>query len=111
NGNLSSPTPAIVPANEQQSENEPIKRVSRINPIRLRQMRERCNALEEEIPRMEAAIQTTEQQLGAYVSAEHYQAQQRHLDEMRAEHAGLLTEWEELIVQLEEQTTISSSNS
>ncbi|MHB1796394.1 MAG: ABC-F family ATP-binding cassette domain-containing protein, partial [Acidobacteriaceae bacterium] len=107
NGNLSSPTPAIVPANEQQPENEPIKRVGRINPIRLRQMQERCNALEEEIPRMEAAIQTTEQQLGAYVSAEHYQAQQRQLDEMRAEHAGLLTEWEELIVQLEEQATIS----
>ncbi len=86
-----------------------VKRVSRINPIRLRQMQDRCNALEEEIPRIEAAIQTTEEQLAVYVSAEHYQSQQTQLDQMRAEHAAMLTEWEELIVQLEEQAAISSS--
>ena len=110
NGNSSSLSPAGLPANERQPENEPIKRVSRINPIRLRQMQDRCNVLEEEIPRMESAIQTTEEQLGVYVSAEHYQAQQRQLDEMRADHAAMLTEWEELIVQLEEQAAISSPN-
>ena len=94
----------------QQDENAAIKRVSRINPIRLRQMQERCNALEEEIPRMETAIQTTEQQLGVFISAEHYQTQQRQLEQLRAEHAALLVEWEELILQLEEQAAISSSN-
>ncbi len=72
-------------------------------------MQDRCNTLEEEIPRIEAAIQTTEEQLAVYVSPEHYQAQQNQLDQMRAEHAAMLTEWEELVVQLEEQAAISSS--
>jgi ATP-binding cassette subfamily F protein 3 len=85
------------------------KRVSRINPIRLRQMQERCTTLEEEIPRIESAIQTTEVQLAVYVSPEHYQAQQIQLDQMRADHAAMLTEWEDLVVQLEEQSAISSS--
>jgi len=85
------------------------KRVSRINPIRLRQMQERCTTLEEEIPRIESAIQTTEEQLAVYVSPEHYQAQQIQLDQMRADHAAMLTEWEDLVVQLEEQSAISSS--
>jgi hypothetical protein len=74
-------------------------------------MQDRCNALEEEIPRIEAAIQTTEEQLGVYVSAEHYQSQQNQLDQMRADHAAMLTEWEELVVQLEEQAAISSPTS
>ena len=67
-------------------------------------MQDRCSTLEEEIPRIEAAIQTTEEQLGVYVSAENYQTQQNQLDQMRGEHAAMLTEWEELVVQLEEQS-------
>ena len=70
-------------------------------------MQERCNTLEEEIPRMEAAIQTTEQQMSVFVSAEQYQAQASQLDMLRAEHAALLVEWEELMMQLEEQAAIS----
>ncbi|MGA7709217.1 MAG: ABC transporter C-terminal domain-containing protein, partial [Acidobacteriaceae bacterium] len=104
--------PAALPdpsSNGQPADSPVVKRVSRINPIRLRQMQDRCTALEEEIPRMEAAIQTTEEQLGVYVSAEHYQSQQNQLDQMRAEHAAMLTEWEELVTQLEEQAAISSS--
>jgi ATP-binding cassette subfamily F protein 3 len=97
-------------SNGQPVENASAKRVSRINPIRLRQMQDRCNALEEEIPRIEAAIQTTEEQLAIYVSAEHYQSQQTQLDQMRADHTAMLTEWEELVVQLEEQAAISSTS-
>jgi ATP-binding cassette subfamily F protein 3 len=96
-------------SSDQSEQSVAVKRVTRINPIRLRQMQERCSTLEEEIPRIEAAIQTTEEQLAVYVSAEHYQAQQNQLDQMRAEHAAMLTEWEELVVQLEEQSAISSS--
>ena len=54
--------------NGQPADPTAAKRVSRINPIRLRQMQDRCTALEEEIPRIEAAIQTTEEQLAVYVS-------------------------------------------
>ncbi len=101
NGNLS----AAAVAPEEPKEDG--TRARRINPIRLRQMQERCNSLEEEIPRMEAAIQTTEQQMGIFVSAEQYQAQTAQLESLRADHAALLTEWEELMTQLEEQTAIS----
>ena len=36
----------------------------RLNPIKQKQMEERCGFLEEEIPRVEAAIAHTEEQLG-----------------------------------------------
>ena len=44
-------------------------RPRRLNPIKQKQMEERCAFLEEEIPRIEAAIAHTEEQLGVYVSA------------------------------------------
>ena len=84
-----------------------IQRAKRINPIRLRQMQDRCNSLEEEIPRIEAAIQTTEQQLGVFVSADLYQTQVSQLDTLRSEHAAMLAEWEELMTQMEERAAIS----
>lgn len=104
NGNLSAGGLQALPADPPKSENA---RIKRINPIRLRQMQDRCTTLEEEIPRTEAAIQTIQQQMGVYVSAEQYQTQQRQLDSLRAEHNTLLAEWEELILQLEEQAEIS----
>ena len=63
--------------------------------------------LEEEIPRMESAVQTVVQQMAVFVSAEQDQTQQRQLDEFRTELAALLAEWEELALQLEEQAEIS----
>ncbi len=102
NGNL--PMAVTTSGNPADSETA---RAKRMNPIRLRQMQDRCNTLEEEIPRMEAAIETTEQQMGQFVSAEQYQMQTSQLDALRAEHAALLTEWEELMMQLEEQAAIS----
>ena len=44
-------------------------RPRRLNPIKQKQMEERCAFLEEEVPRIEAAIAHTEEQLGVYVSA------------------------------------------
>ncbi len=104
NDNLPSPAAASIATDQPGDGIAPAKR---INPIRLRQMQERCNVLEEEIPRMEAAIQMTEQQMGTFVSAEMYQAQIGQLGTLRAEHAALLSEWEELMMQLEEQAAIS----
>jgi ATP-binding cassette subfamily F protein 3 len=104
NTSISTPSAAAIATDQRNTESASAKR---INPIRLRQMQERCDVLEEEIPRMEAAIQTTEQQMGVFVSAEQYQAQASQLDTLRAEHAVMLSEWEELMMQLEEQATIS----
>jgi ATP-binding cassette subfamily F protein 3 len=76
-------------------------RSRRLNPIKQKQMEERCVFLEEEIPRVEASIAHTEEQLGVYVSA----AETQRLTELAAglrEQLGTLTaEWEELTLQLE----------
>jgi ATP-binding cassette subfamily F protein 3 len=70
-------------------------------------MEERCVFLEEETPRVEAAIAHTEEQLGVYVSAEETQRLTALAEELRAQLAVLTTEWEELMVQLDGQGTIS----
>ena len=76
-------------------------RPRRLNPIKQKQMEERCAFLEEEIPRVEASIAHTEEQLGVFVSA----AETQRLTELgmalREQLGQLTTEWEELMVQLE----------
>jgi ATP-binding cassette subfamily F protein 3 len=76
-------------------------RSRRLNPIKQKQMEERCVFLEEEIPRVEAAIATTEEQLGVYVSAAETQRQSELAAGLRSQLASLAAEWEELMLQLE----------
>jgi ATP-binding cassette subfamily F protein 3 len=87
-----------VPATEKDKE-----KVRRLNPIRLRQMQERLAFVEEEIPRIEASIAGTEQSLGNFVSVEETERLTRLLDSLREQHDSLTAEWEELMLQLEEQ--------
>jgi len=82
-------------------------RAKRLNPIKLKQMQERNEFVEEEIPRLESAIAHTETELGRYVSAEETQRQTVLLRQLREQHASLLAEWEELALQLEEQASLS----
>jgi ATP-binding cassette, subfamily F, member 3 len=82
------------------------EKVRRLNPIKLRQMQDRCTFVEEEIPRVEAAIALTEQQLGNFVSAEETQRLVNQLEELRKQHTALTAEWEELMLQLEEQSAV-----
>ncbi|HXB61781.1 MAG TPA: ABC-F family ATP-binding cassette domain-containing protein [Acidobacteriaceae bacterium] len=86
---------------------ESASRAKRLNPIRLKQMRERNAFVEEEIPRLESSIAHTEAALGNFVSAEETQRQSALLDDLRARHAALLAEWEQMAVVLEEQETLS----
>ncbi len=79
------------------------ERPRRLNPIKQKQMEERCAFLEEEIPRIEAAIAHTEQQLGVYVSAAETERLTRLAEELRAQLAALIAEWEDLMLQLEAQ--------
>jgi ATP-binding cassette subfamily F protein 3 len=67
-------------------------------------MEERCAFLEEEVPRVEAALALTEQQLGVYVSAADTQRLATLAEELRGQLAALTSEWEELMIQLEEQS-------
>ena len=76
-------------------------RQKRLNPIRQRQMEERCAFLEEEVPRIEAAIAHTEEQLGVYVSAAETQRLTDLAAGLREQLATLTGEWEELMLQLE----------
>ncbi len=79
----------------------------KLNPIKLKQMQERLSFVEEEIPRCESAIAVTEGSLGSYVSGEETQRLSAALGNLREQHASLTAEWEELMLQLEEQGALS----
>jgi ATP-binding cassette subfamily F protein 3 len=76
-------------------------RPRRLNPIKQKQMEERCAFLEEEIPRIESAIARTEEQLGVFVSATETQRLATLAEELRTQLAALAAEWEELTLQLD----------
>ena len=86
---------AVIPAEKE--------KIRRLNPIRLRQMQERLTFVEEEIPRVEASIAGTEQSLGIFVSAEETEKLTQLLASLREQQDSLTAEWEELMLQLEEQ--------
>src|SRR5258708_33362039 len=75
----------------------------RVNPIKLRQMQERCSFVEGEIPRLESSIADAEASLGVYESAEETQRLTEMLEGLRKQHASLTAEWEGLVLQLEQQ--------
>jgi ATP-binding cassette subfamily F protein 3 len=79
----------------------------RLNPIKQKQMEDRCAFLEEEIPRIEASIAHTEQQLGVYVSAEVTRRLTTLAEDLRNQLDAVTTEWEELMMQLDEQASLS----
>ena len=76
-------------------------RPRRLNPIKQKQMEERCAFLEEEVPRIEASIAHTEEQLGVYVSAAETQRLTTLAEDLRAQLDAFTAEWEELMLQLE----------
>jgi ATP-binding cassette subfamily F protein 3 len=79
----------------------PKRQTRRLNPIKQKQMEDRCDFLEEEIPRIEASIAHTEEQLGVYVSAAETQRLTTLAEELRGQLVALTGEWEELMAQLE----------
>jgi ATP-binding cassette subfamily F protein 3 len=83
---------AALPEVEARSGSRP----RRINPIRLKQMRQRFKELEEEIARLEAAIAETERSLSVFVSAEHSRRLHEQLREQRQRLEEALAEWEQL---------------
>jgi ATP-binding cassette, subfamily F, member 3 len=79
----------------------PAPKQRRLNPIKQKQMEDRCDFLEEEIPRIEGSITHTEEQLGVYVSAAETQRLTDLAADLRAQLSALTTEWEDLMLQLE----------
>jgi ATP-binding cassette subfamily F protein 3 len=76
-------------------------RSRRLNPIKQKQMEDRCAFLEEEIPRIESSIAHTEEQLAVYVSAAETQRLTALAAELRAQLAAFTAEWEELMTELQ----------
>jgi ATP-binding cassette subfamily F protein 3 len=72
-----------------------------LNPIKQKQMEDRCAFLEEETPRIDASIAHTEEQLGVYVSAAETQRLTALAEELREQLAAFTAEWEELMGLLE----------
>jgi ATP-binding cassette subfamily F protein 3 len=103
-------TTSVVPKDGQKEEGALApdgNRPRRLNPIKQKQMEERCAFLEEEVPRIEASIAHTEEQLGVYVSAEETQRLTTLAEDLHAQLATLTAEWEDLMMQLEEQAALS----
>ena len=64
-------------------------------------MKERCQELEEEVARLEAAIADTENALQSFVSVEETKRQTDALEQYRFDLAARMQEWEELAAVLE----------
>jgi ATP-binding cassette subfamily F protein 3 len=73
----------------------------RINPIKLKQLQDRQQHIEEEITRLEQGIAQCELELQSFVSVEQTQRQTDLLAQHRADLAQRMEEWEELSAVLE----------
>jgi ATP-binding cassette subfamily F protein 3 len=91
-----------IQANHHEAgKSEPETKLKRLNPIKLKQMRERLVEVEEEIARLEAAITTAETALQNFVSVEETQRQTDLLERSRQELQQRMSEWEEMSTVLE----------
>jgi ATP-binding cassette, subfamily F, member 3 len=87
--------------NETAKQVDPEAKQKRLNPIKLKQMKERLQEVEEEIARFEAAIATAETALQSFVSVEETQRQTELLNRSRADLERAMHEWEETSLTLE----------
>jgi ATP-binding cassette subfamily F protein 3 len=73
----------------------------RLNPIKLRHMRERRKAIEDEVAKLEVEIADYEAALGSFVSIEETRRVTELLNARRADLEALLREWEEVAQSIE----------
>jgi ATP-binding cassette subfamily F protein 3 len=71
------------------------------NPIKLRQMQQRCQQLEQQVARMESEIRDCEEELARFVSVEETARLTGLLTSSRPQLEKLVKEWEELTLTLE----------
>jgi ATP-binding cassette subfamily F protein 3 len=101
---LKPPTPApVIVVPTPIVEAAPAASIKRLNPIKLKQMEDRLQFAEGEIPRLEQEIAAAEERLGNFTSSEQSQKDAAILDRLRSERTTLLAEWEDLAMALEEQ--------
>jgi ATP-binding cassette subfamily F protein 3 len=92
--------PASAPADTPAA--EPAKTsATRLNPIKLRQMKERSHAIEDEITRLEVEIADYEAGLGNFVNIDETKRITELLDARRADFEALMIEWEDVAQSIE----------
>ena len=77
----------------------------RLNPLKLKQLEHRVEAIEAELPDLEQRITQAEQQQSIFTNADAARSLAAELQAMHDRQVQLTAEWEELATQLEEQTT------
>jgi ATP-binding cassette subfamily F protein 3 len=95
-------TPAVVSENNGAKPRAAVPHVpeevdskqKRVNPIKLKQMKERCVEIEEEISRLEVGIAECENALTLFVSAAETARQTELLKTQRSQLEQLMSEWE-----------------
>ena len=91
------PEAPAAPAADTAAAAEPAKiAATRLNPIKLRQMKERSHAIEDEITRLEVEIAEYEAALGNFVNVEETRRTTELLEARRADLEALMTEWEDV---------------
>jgi len=90
------PAPSIPTKNGGPTKAAPPPAKSRLNPIKLRQMKERSHEIEEDVTRLEAEIADYEAALSRFVSVEETTRLSELLQARRADLQALLTEWEQV---------------
>lgn len=89
-------TPTLSMEEKVATPAEEPKAAKRVNPIKLKQMQDRCKAVESRIGKLETEMEQTERELAVYTSAEQSLRLTNLLDEERKELEKLMAEWEEL---------------
>ena len=100
---VAKPAPAPTPATNGNRKPEPAPppadkadKQRRLNPIKLRQMKERQRAIEDEITRLEVEIADFEQALSNYQSADQSIEVAELLESRRKDMTNLMAEWEDV---------------
>jgi ATP-binding cassette subfamily F protein 3 len=98
NASKSAPAIAATSANRNDAPTsaDPDAKQKRLNPIKLKQMKERLQEVEEEIARFESAIALAETALQNFVSVEETQRQTDLLNRAKSDLERAMNEWEEL---------------
>lgn len=96
-----SATRSTIAAKIEESETD--GKQKRLNPIKLKQMKDRVIEIEEEIARLEAGIADCEAQLTRFVSAAETAKQTSQLKAHKESLQELLAEWEDVSAAIEGQ--------
>jgi ATP-binding cassette subfamily F protein 3 len=92
------PAPSVPATQPSESSQQGARR---LNPIKLRQMKERRKEIEEDVTRLETEIADYEGELSNFVSVEETKRVTELLDSRRKDLDALMTEWEEVAEAIE----------